>query len=137
MFHAIHRLRSAQCAAFLSVAFAAACADATRTPLEPPTQASGALLADSAGDYYYYQGEKLYLDVDPTRLVIVGSADEAAAALSALGVTSTRREHLPAPEHWLLYLSPSTTTQQAILARAALKADPTQRFVSNVYRLRN
>ena len=138
MFEVFQRVRSAQCVALLFLAAALACTDSASNPLMPPTQMSSSVLADAAGDFYYYQGEKLYLDVDPTRLVVVGSTtDRAAGALRSLGVTAERAERLPALDHWLLRLSPTTTVAQATVARATLKADRTNKFVSNVYRLRN
>ncbi|MEX1187577.1 MAG: S8 family serine peptidase [Gemmatimonadaceae bacterium] len=97
------------------------------------------LAADTAGEYYYHQGEKVYLDLDPTRLVVVSPAPYPVAdALRAIGITSGESERLlQAPDHWLFRLSAATTAEQAVAGSTLLKGDRRYRFVSNVYKTRH
>src|ERR1043166_2864333 len=114
----------------------AACADST-APIGPPPQVSTVVVADSGGDFYYYQGQKMYLDVEPTRLVVEGIApDRATNALRGLGIAVQRLERLPARDHCLIRLSAGTAKEQARSAVAALKANREFKFVSNAYKLR-
>jgi len=129
--------RVVRSSAVLVVAFAAACQDSPTAVGNGPPQASVAAAADTAGEYYYYQGQRIYLDVDPTRMVVEGpSPDRAAAALRRAGVAIERSSPLPqARDHWVLHLAGSATAQQARAARASIIGDRGFRFVSNVYKV--
>jgi hypothetical protein len=120
------------------LAIASGCHDSPTDSAQLPTRPSFSLAADSAGEYYYYQGDKVFLDVDPTRIVVVTRTPTvAAAALRGIGIATDRQERLPqASDHWLFRLS-ATTIAQAIDARASLKANGRYRFVSNVYKTHN
>jgi serine protease len=134
----LRKVPKVHCATFVILSIAIGCQDSPTGPLHAPLQPSLSFAADSGGDYYYYMAEKIYLDVDPTRMVVVTSTpDIATRALSSIGMTTERTERLPqAPDHWLVRMSPGTTTAQAASARATLKADSRYRFVSNVFKTR-
>lgn len=56
------RMRSAFRVALSILAVTIACQDSPTNPLGPPQQGSMSFAADSAGEYYYHQGFKVYLD---------------------------------------------------------------------------
>jgi len=94
------------------LAGATACQDSPTDLLPSSQQVATNSLADSDA-YYYYQGGKVFLDVDPTRLVV--AAEDPGSAIDELrnlGINTEKSEGLPAPDHWLLRLSAGTTTDR-------------------------
>jgi subtilisin family serine protease len=135
----LRKVRKAHFLALAILAFGAACQDSLTDPAPTAPRPNLSLAADSSGEFYYYQGAKVFLDVDPSRLVVVGPAtDGVAGTLRGIGVTTERAERLQqAPNHWVIRLAGATTAVQAAAARTLLKADTRYRFVSNVYKTRS
>lgn len=95
--------------------------------------------SSDAAPFYYYQGEPVALEVEPTELVIVSrlpdAIDVARQVLSEVGVVVGADQELPqAPGHRLLSLPASTTRGRALEARDRLRADPRFEFVAVGYR---
>ena len=119
------------------LAGASACQDSPTDLLPSSQQVATNSLADSDA-YYYYQGGKVFLDLDPTRLVVAAQDPSPAIdELRSLGINTEKSEALPAPDHWLLRLSAGTTTDRAKAASASLRTDQRFTFVSNVFKTRN
>lgn len=91
--------------------------------------------------FYYYQGERVLLDVEPSELVVASQAADAGAAarevLAGLGITPVAEVQLPqAAGHRLITLPASTPRERALEARNRLRQDARFKFASVGYRTR-
>lgn len=112
-------------------------------PLAPTRPTASVVTASDSTPFYYYQGQKIYLNVDPSRLVVSGvhGVDPASAVtaiaravLSASGVSLDSVEPImQEPDHDLAYLPQATPAAVTAGFRAALAKNPQFRFVSPVY----
>lgn len=124
-------------AATVAAVTLAGCEDAEQ-PLAPN---GPAVQAVAAGDrpFYYYQGERIPLEIDPTEISVTSALPPEAAAravLATVGVEMGGARPLPgAAGHWLLQLSPGAGHAKAAEAARALRADARFGFAANVYRL--
>ncbi|WP_420129491.1 S8 family serine peptidase [Longimicrobium sp.] len=119
-----------------------ACAD-RGAPLEPAEAGAAALNAapSDTEPFYYYQGERVLLDAEPSELVVVSRQPDGAAAvrqvLAELGITPGGDRELPqAAGHRVITLPASTTRARALEARERLRKDPRFEFASVGYRTR-
>lgn len=129
----------------LAVALAAgtsACSD-LEPPMEPgdPTQSVAAGGPSDETPFYYHQGERILLDVEPTELVVASRIADAGAAarevLASLGVTPVSELQLPqAAGHVLLTLPASTSRARALEARDRVRQDARFQFAAVGYRTR-
>ncbi|MFL5576083.1 MAG: S8 family serine peptidase [Gemmatimonadaceae bacterium] len=113
--------------------------DRNTEPIAPHADRAAAVAAAPAdAPFYYYDHQRVPLEVDPTRLVVetgLPTADAAREALAEVGVRvdSTRRM-LQAPGHWVLHLPQATSRAAAAVARARLRHDARFTFASHAYR---
>jgi subtilisin family serine protease len=112
--------------------------DRPADPLAPPgSRAARAGAGASPHPFYYYQGEPVYLDADPTRIVVAthgAPADAARQVLATLGITATPSPLPQAADHWLLTLPGGTDRAVAEQARARLRSDGRFAFVSEAFK---
>ena len=92
--------------------------------------------------FYYYEDEKIYLQVDGGRLTAVpevaGDTVTLRAVVARAGVPADSvRPMLNQPGHWFVHLGPSTSARRAEAAARQLRLDPGVRFASAVYRVRD
>lgn len=109
----------------------------TSPPGHTPVVASADAPETVGDDYYLYEGGRVYLDVDSTRLVIAaGPATSEAAVRGALAESSPASiERTPQlPDHWTVRLGAGRSDAAAVAAR--LGADARFPFVSFAYRYR-
>lgn len=116
-------------------ALAAACGEPTESQ---PLATQQAPLVD-ARPYYLYQGQPVYLEVDPTRLTVSGpqevSEEGLRASLASMGQSDARLERLPLESNaFMVHLAKGASVREAQQAAAALRREGRHRFVSNVYR---
>lgn len=114
----------------------AAC-DADQTPTAPAPKASLNAAAAASQPFYYYQGTKIALAQDPTRIVVssslsTGGAVRAAAAEFGLAVTEAQ-PLASAKHHWILAVT-GTPNATAAQARLRMQRDTRFSFVSPVYK---
>lgn len=116
------------------VALTAAALAACENPLESDVD-------PQSTPFYYYQNEKIYLRVEPTRLTAVpeveGDTSTFRSVLTQAGVEVDSVRPMLMREHWFIHLAPGTSTQQAETAARRLRLDDGVRFASAVYNLRD
>ncbi len=118
----------------------AACHDdtpdlSTAPPITPLPSAS----ASAQGPFYYYRGERVHLDVDPTRIVIGSRAnpgETARSVLQRIGVTVGASTAVPGvPDLWFVDVAGGRANAAAAVAR--LRAARAAGFVAHAYRTRD
>jgi subtilisin family serine protease len=119
-----------------------ACADVD-PPLDPGAPVAAAMSAGpSDGEpFYYHQGSRVLLEMEPSELVVASRLPDAAAAarqvLAGLGITPIAETAMPqAAGHRLITLPASTSRARATEARERLRQDPRFLFASVGYRMR-
>lgn len=118
---------------------AAGCSDHPPGSTLDPTAAQTALATLHANQpFYYYQGNRIPLEVDPSRLVIKASDPErgrAVAALQALNLQIRSRQAVPnRPGHEILSLARPASVAAVQTARDSLRQLGGIEFLSPVYR---
>lgn len=126
----------------LALASAAAGCDTDR-PLAPTRPSASVVAAPDSTPFYYYQDQKIFLNIDPSRVIVstVHGVDAPSAvttigraALSASGVSlDSVKPLMQAPDHAVAYLPKATPAAVTSGLRAALAQDSRFRFVSPVY----
>jgi subtilase family protein len=110
-----------------------ACAD--EPLLEPtPSQAASAL---SDTPYYYYQGDKVFLDLDLTALIIATPLGDPTTAVeqALVGLAAPQLTKLTQlPDHWLATLAPGTNAAAVDTAIARLRGRSDITFAAPAYR---
>lgn len=125
-------------AAALLTVFAGALVSCRDSSVVGPPVTSIATRAPEELPFYFYQGEKLYLNVDSSGFVIASESNDPIAdlgdELSGLAAgTPVRLSQLPG--HWVVTVSgmPNGSAYRAALAR--LRASRRLRFASSLYRV--
>lgn len=99
----------------------------------------GPEIARQSVPFYYYQNERIYLRVDPSRLTVVpeavGDTNRVRAVLAERDVTVDSIRPLWMENHWLVYLS-GVSASRAENAARWLRLDGGVRFASAAYRIR-
>lgn len=138
----INRLRCSSIAVALAVAtISSACVDDSNSPLNPKLGSLQVVAADS-DPFYYYQGQPVYLDLDPTRLVIASTLPSPETTITdvvgnvGLQVSSVTRL-TQMRDHWLVRLPDATARTQAATARKQLETVASVTFASNAYTTRD
>ncbi len=117
------------------LALAAACGDTSESMNFDAEQA----LSMDEIPYYIYDGQPVYLDVDPSRLTVVThravSEKTLRASLSAVGFNEARLESVSMDsDAFIVHLPQETSPRDAIDAAKALREDGLYSFVANTYR---
>ncbi|HEX8429989.1 MAG TPA: S8 family serine peptidase [Longimicrobium sp.] len=125
-------------AAAVAAVTVAGCDDAEQ-PLAPSGAAVHSVAAAGDRPFYYYQGERIPLEINPTEISVTSALPPEAAAravLATVGVRMGGARPLPgAAGHWLLQIAPGEGHAKAAEAARALRADARFGFASNVYRV--
>ncbi|HYW09553.1 MAG TPA: S8 family serine peptidase [Longimicrobium sp.] len=112
--------------------------DNAEQPLAPNGPAVHSVAAGER-PFYYYQGERIPLEIIPTEISVTSALPPEAAAravLATVGVRMSAARPLPgAAGHWLLQIAPVAGHAKAAEAARALRADARFGFAANVYRL--
>ena len=126
-----------------AVAGLAACN--TDRPLAPTRPSANVVAAGDSTPFYYYQDQKIYLNVDPLRVVVStthgidpvsAATTDARSVLAASGVTlDSVKPLMQAPDHAVVYLPKAASPAATSALRTALTQDARFRFVSPVYTL--
>ena len=128
----IFRIMRLRAAAFVSLGLAAALASCG-DPIGPA-------INEQSTPFYYYEGQKIYLRVDGSRLTAVpqveGDTATLRTALARAGVQADSIRPLWVPGHWFIHLPSGTSARRAEDAARELRLDAGVRFASAVYRLR-
>ncbi|MBW3572560.1 MAG: S8 family serine peptidase [Gemmatimonadetes bacterium] len=135
------------CNRWMALALALAAGTSACSDMEPPMEPGDPSQAVSDGGpsdetpFYYHQGERILLDVEPTELVVASRLPNAAAAagevLAGLGITPLSNLQLPqAAGHVLITLPASTSRARALEARDRLRQDARFQFAAVGYRTR-
>jgi subtilisin family serine protease len=118
---------------------AAACSDSSRdTPTSPDAQP--AVIQQDNASFYYHDGARIYLSIDPSRVVVQHSdarlaLEEAQTVARGLGLSVVDGGDIPqAANHRLLYVPATTSAAVATQFRAQLRARGRFLFASPVYR---
>lgn len=123
----------------LTAAFAALTAGTALAACDNPLGPDG--IAPQGVPFYYYENEKIYLRVEPTRLTAVpetaGDTVTLRTALSQAGVAVDSIRPLWMENHWFIHLAPGTSARRAESAARQLRLNAGVRFASAVYRVRN
>jgi hypothetical protein len=90
--------------------------------------------------FYYYEDERIYLQVDPTQLTVVpavaGDTNRVRQVLAGLGMTPEAVRPFGMENHWIVDLPAGITEARAEAAARALRLNEGMRFASAVYRVR-
>lgn len=132
---------------WLAVAVAVAAAATACEDLEPPMEPGEPSLAVMGGGpsdeepFYYHQGERVLLDVEPSELVVASRLPDAAAAarevLAGLGITpAAEAELIQAAGHRVITLPAGTPRARALEARNRIRQDARFQFAAVGYRTR-
>ncbi|HYO58414.1 S8 family serine peptidase [Archangium sp.] len=119
-------------------ALAAACGDPAELA-EPQALATYSASLTDSRPHYLYQGQPVYLDVEPTRLTVSGAREVSEkalrASLSNAGLGDARLERMPLePNAFTVHLAKSSSAREAQQAAVALRREGRHGFVANVYR---
>lgn len=105
------------------------------------SDATGPDVARQDTPFYYYQDDRIYLRVDPTRLTVEPEAatdtSRIRTVLSRRGLTPDSIRAIALPGHWMVHLPAGTWARRAEDGARQLRLDDGIRFASVVYRLRD
>jgi subtilisin family serine protease len=113
------------------------CNDITQSIGPAASRSPDRVPVTDAQSFYYYQGQKIFLTEDPSRIVVSTSLKTGAAirgAIAAQGVTIDSAAALQAvPGHWLVQL-PAQSHAAAAVTRAMIRKDLRFDFVSPAFK---
>lgn len=119
--------RAAACLAVIATAALASCSD----PVGPDVEGQST-------PFYYYEDEKIYLQVVGSMLTaapeVEGDTASIRAALAQAGMPADSIRPLWVPGHWFVHLPTATSARRAEYAARQLRLDAGVRFASAVYR---
>lgn len=109
-----------------------------RSRVVGPPRLSQASTSTEEQPFYYFYGQKISVEVDPSRLVVTGdfaTSEQLRQVVTATGLPASQAEPLlSVPKHWVLKLPGGTSTLQAAAYRGTLRALRRFGFVSHAYR---
>ncbi|HEX2076674.1 MAG TPA: hypothetical protein VHG08_03165 [Longimicrobium sp.] len=89
--------------------------------------------------FYYYEGQRIFLNVDPTRLTVVpvaqGDTNRVRQVLAEVGLTPQLMQPLWMENHWFVHLPAGTSAARAEAAARRLRLNEGVRFASAAYRV--